>query len=266
MNNSSSFRFTFMLKFVGVILLAAVVFSSMAALAVETTAPAPPPDAVHPVKSPPGPRHEQDAVTPKLKDPKRHAQFLYRIGEGEIGLLFLGDSITDFWPRVGEFSWLKFAPYHPADFGVSGDCTEHLLWRITNGELDGINPKVVVLMIGTNNIGHYADEKPEWAAAGVKKIVDVIHEKLPTTKVLLLGVFPRGDKDSHERQAVDQINVIISGLDNGNTTRYLDIGKVFLDADGELPPDVMPDKLHPTAKGYDLWYDAMKPLLEAMMK
>ena len=212
------------------------------------------------------PRTEADAVTPAVKDPHRHKQFLYRITQGEVGLLFLGDSITDGWPRGGEWSWLKFAPYKPADFGIGGDRTEHLLWRITNGELDGIKPKVTVLMIGTNNIGHFNDEKPEWAAAGVKKILEVVHEKLPETKVLLLGVFPRSTPGTPHRQAVEEINKIIATYADGEKTKYLDISKSFLDEQGNIPDDVMPDKLHPNAKGYDIWYEAMWPTLEQMLK
>ena len=216
--------------------------------------------------TPPPTRTAESAVTPQVKDQNRHEQFLYRIKQGPIGLLFMGDSITDWWPRTGEFSWLKFAPYQPADFGISADKTEHVLWRITHGELDGIHPKVVVLMIGTNNIGNEPIDTPEWAANGVKKIVEVIHEKLPETKVLLLGVFPRDTTQNPRRAAVAHINAFIQKLDDGNKTRFIDITRAFLDEHGELPNDVMPDKLHPTAKGYDLWYDAMKPLLDEMMK
>lgn len=206
-------------------------------------------------------------MTPSVKDPQRHQKFLERIKQGgPIDLLFIGDSITDFWPGRGKDSWAKFAPYHPADFGISADRTEHVIWRLTNGELDGIHPKVAVVMIGTNNIGHFKDEKPEWAAAGVTKILDLIHEKLPQTKVLLLSVFPREGKDSPHRKAVEQINQIIAKLDNGKTVRYLDIGGKFLDESGQIPKDVMQDGLHPTAKGYDIWYDAMHPLLDEMMK
>ncbi len=186
-----------------------------------------------------------------------------RIKQGPVGLLFLGDSITDGWRGGGKATWAKYAKYDPANFGISGDRTEHVLWRITNGELDGIKPKVAVLMIGTNNIG---GDTPEWIAAAVKKIVDSIHAKLPETKVLLLAVFPRDAKDSGNRKRVMAINEIISKLDDGKTTRYLDIGKVFLDADGQIPKDIMNDGLHPTAKGYELWYDAMQPTLEAMLK
>ncbi len=232
--------------------------------------PAAPP-AAPPAASPPAAKAQQQrtaesAVTPAVKDRHRHDQFLYRIKQGEVGLLFLGDSITDAWPRTGEWSWLKFAPYKPADFGISGDRTEHLLWRITNGELDGISPKVTVVMIGTNNIGHSSDEKPEWAAAGVKKVLETIHAKLLQTKVLLLGVFPRSTPGSPHRVAVEEINKLIALYADGEKTRYLDISKSFLDPSGNIPDDVMPDKLHPNAKGYDIWYEAMNPVLSEMLK
>lgn len=218
-----------------------------------------------PTPPPRPPRKPEDAITPAVKNPERHDKFLERIKQGDIDLVFLGDSITDGWPRGGEKSWLKFAPYKPANFGISGDRTEHVLWRITNGELDGIHPKLVVIMIGTNNIGQNADEKPEWAAAGVKKIVDTVREKLPKAKILLLAVFPRGEAASAQRKAVGEINEIIVKLADDKTVRYLDIGKVFLNDQGEIPADVMPDKLHPNAHGYDLWYDAMGKTVAEMM-
>ena len=141
------------------------------------------------------PRTAEDAVTPAVKDEPRHEQFLKRAAEGNIDLLLLGDSITDVWPSRGLDSWQKLQPYKPADFGISGDRTEHLLWRITHGELDNIHPKVVMILIGTNNVGHFTDEQPEWAAAGVAKIVQTVREKLPDSKILLLAIFPA----RHER-------------------------------------------------------------------
>ncbi len=209
------------------------------------------------------PRTPESAQTPQIKSPDRHKDFLFRITQGDVGLLFMGDSITDFWPSRGQYSWLKFAPYSPADFGISADKTEHVLWRVENGELDGIHPKVMVLMIGTNNDGV---DQPQWIASAVEKIVAVTHEKLPATKVLLLGIFPRGKHGNQATLVNQQVNDLISKLDNGKTVRYLDIGKVFLDANGDVPPEIMPDGLHPNPHGYDLWYAAMKPLLDQMMK
>lgn len=214
------------------------------------------------------PRTESSAITPSVKDPNRHEGFLNRIKEGPIGILFLGDSITDGWPGGGKDSWDKFAPYHPADFGISVDRTEHVLWRITNGELDGItpNPKVVVIMIGTNNIGHFGDEKPEWAAGGVKAIVDTVRQKLPDSKILLLAIFPRENHDSPNRLRVNEVNKIIAHLDDGKTIRYLDFGAKYLDENGDVRRDLMPDQLHPNAQGYEIWYEAMEPLLKEMMQ
>jgi lysophospholipase L1-like esterase len=246
-----------------------------------SSAPASAQPAATPASSPstrpaPKPRTPDDAVTPQVKSPgtegflRRHEQFLKRKAEGPIDLLFIGDSITDFWPRRGKDSWQKFEEkYHPADFGISGDRTEHVLWRLDNGEIDGItpNPKVVVIMIGTNNIGHFPDEKPAWAAAGIIKIVQTVRTKLPDSKILLLGVFPRDTKDSPRREKVKQINDIISKLDDGGRhVKYLDIGDKFLDSNGEIPQDVMRDKLHPTTQGYDIWYGAIEPTLDELMK
>ncbi|HET6250223.1 MAG TPA: GDSL-type esterase/lipase family protein [Tepidisphaeraceae bacterium] len=212
-------------------------------------------------------RTEQSAVTPEKGNDARQKQFIERGKDKNIKLVFLGDSITDFWMNRGKKVWDEYyTKYDAADFGVSGEHTEHVLGRIDHGLLDDVRPKVVVIMIGTNNIGHYADEKPEWVAEGVKKIVETVHQKLPEAKVLLLGVFPRDGKDSSSRKKVEEINAIISKLDDGKTTRYLDIGSKFLDEKGELPKDIMPDKLHPTEKGYKIWAEAMQPLLDEMMK
>ena len=213
------------------------------------------------------PRSAEDAITPSANvDAGRHQQFMARKAQGEIGLLFLGDSITDFWPANGSASWLKFAPYHPADFGISGERTEGVLAQITHEELDGIAPKVTVIMIGTNNIGHFQDEKPEWTAAGVKKIVEAVHAKLPQTSVILLGVFPRGAIADPLRAKVTEINKLIASLDDGNKTHFMDIGKVFLDEKGNIPADVMPDGLHPNSHGYDLWYESIHAQIEELMK
>lgn len=223
--------------------------------------------AVLPAGEPPPPRTPELSTTPNNRNAKRHEGFLARIKQGPVGLLFLGDSITDGWPGRSKETWAKFAPYQPANFGISGERTEDVLWRITNGELDGIDPKAVVIMIGTNNIGHFADEKPEWVANGVKKILEVVHEKLPKTKILLLGVFPRGaTKDDGKRQRVDAINALIKNFADGKTVTWLDVGPKFLDAQGNLPKEIMPDALHPNAQGYQIWFDTMWPVLEPMLQ
>jgi lysophospholipase L1-like esterase len=212
------------------------------------------------------PRKAEDASTPLETNPDRHAQFLVRAKEGDIDVLFLGDSITDQWPQVGEWSWLKLAHYNPANFGIGGDRTEHLLWRLEHGELQGIAPKLVVLLIGTNNIGHVHDERPEWIAAGIKKIVETIRRELPRSKILLLGIFPRGLPASRQRSSVDAVNREIRQLDDGVQIRFLDLDAQFLDQAGNLRSEIMPDGVHLSAKGYELWYRALEPLLAEMAK
>ena len=191
-----------------------------------------------------------------------HKAFMERKKQ-PIGVLFLGDSITAGWGSAQKIWKEHFGKYDPANFGIGGDRTQHVLWRIEQGELDGITPKVVVLMIGTNNIGSPADQ----IAAGVTKIVNSIHAQLPETKVLLLAIFPRGNKaDNPMRLKQQQVNQIISKLDDGNKTRYLEIWKQFLTENGTLTKDIMPDLLHPNAKGYQIWAETMQPLLDEMMK
>lgn len=216
----------------------------------------------------PAPKTEKDSTQIQAAFQKAHESFLARGKAGKIGVLFLGDSITAGWGRAKDTWDAHYGKYDPANFGIGGDRTQHVLWRIANGELDGISPKVVVLMIGTNNSGAYSAEE---IARADRKIVTEIHAKLPDTKVLLLGVFPRGadpkdPKVAATRAKLKAVNADIAKLDDGNKTRYLDIGDKFLDAEGNLPPDIMPDALHPNAKGYQIWADAMQPLLDEMMK
>jgi lysophospholipase L1-like esterase len=212
------------------------------------------------------PRNEKDAITPVAKDPDRHAEFLERSKQGNIDVVFLGDSITNYWASVGEESWRKFLPYKPVNFGIDGDCTEHLLWRVEHGELDAISPKVVVLLIGSNNVFYYDDETPEWTARGIEKIVTVIQKRAPAAKVLLFGIFPRDEKGSRVRQTITAVNREIQHLDDGVDVRFVDISSQFLDGDGNIPADIMPDQVHLSAKGYDVWYGSLEPILTEMMK
>jgi lysophospholipase L1-like esterase len=204
---------------------------------------------------------------------KRHEKFVAEAHKGDVDLLFLGDSITDFWRVRGAAVYQKyFANLKIANFGISGDRTEHVLWRMQQGELDGIHPKAIMLMIGTKNIGMerdglYARDTPHEAAEGVKAIVAGLRAKLPDAKILLLAVFPRGHLPTDPgRIAAGQINPEIQGLDDGDHVRYLDIGKRFLTADGVLEPTIMPDFLHPSAAGYEIWAQAVKEPLAEMMK
>lgn len=194
----------------------------------------------------------------------RHEQFVELAKKGGVDVYFEGDSITDFWRSAGKSVWEKeFAPLKAANFGIWGDYTQHVLYRITHGELEGVKPKVVVLMIGTNNAGGYPAKD---VAAGIKAIVDSFHEKLPEARILLLGIFPRG-ATAHDplRQKVDDINKIIAGLDDGQSVRFLNINAKFLDKDGNLSKEVMPDLIHPNAKGYQIWADAIREPLKEML-
>jgi lysophospholipase L1-like esterase len=187
-----------------------------------------------------------------------HERFLSEAKKGDVGLLFLGDSITQGWNN--NKVWKRYyAPRKAANFGIGGDRTQHVLWRIQNGELDGIHPGAVVLMIGTNNAG---SNSPEQIAQGVEAIVKELRSRLPDAKILLLGVFPRGEKpDNRLRHRVAQVNEIISGLGDGKVVHYLDIGQAFLNPDGTISRSIMPDFLHLTEHGYRLWAEAMEPTL-----
>jgi beta-glucosidase len=203
----------------------------------------------------------------------RHEKFLKdkteALAKGPIQFVAVGDSITDGWRnKNGKETWEKaFGAYNPYNIGIGGDRTQHVLWRIDEGELDGINPnpKVAMLMIGTNNISNPSDEA---IADGIKACVEDIHKHLPQTKILLLAVFPRKPEATDPvRARIKHINEIISKLDDGGkTVKYLDIGDKFLESDGKLPPTIMPDYLHPNAKGYEIWAEAVKPTLDKMMK
>ena len=207
----------------------------------------------------------------------KHEAILARGKSGPIGLLFLGDSITERW-RVAPDIWEHYyGNYQPANFGIGGDRTQHVIWRIEHGELDGISPKVVVLMLGTNNSLDYTAEE---IAAADRKIVGMIRAKLPQTKILLLGIFPRGPRDAkggpvteaHVAEAakrmrtIDAVNLDLAKLDDGQNIRFLNINRVFLDTDGRIPTTVMPDQLHPGPAGYQLWADAMQSHLKEMMQ
>lgn len=205
---------------------------------------------------------------------KRHEGFLKDkeelLKKGPIQLVFIGDSITDGWrgAKGKEVFETNYSQYNPYNIGIGGDRTQHVLWRIDHGELDGLepNPKVAMLMIGTNNLG--PNPSNEAISDGVTKIVTEIHQKLPSTKVLLLAIFPRGAAaDNPFRARIKSINETLAKLDDGGkSVKYLDIGDKFLDKDGTLPKDVMPDALHPNAKGYGIWAEAVKPTLEELMK
>ena len=181
-------------------------------------------------------------------------------------VIFIGDSITQGWEKDGLEVWQRhYAARHALALGFGGDRTENVLWRLQHGEIDGIAPKVAVLMIGTNNTGHRAED-PQTTAAGIKRLLDEIHQRLPNTKVLLLAIFPRGEKpDDYLRGLNERVNELIKGYADGRQVFFLDINQSLVNPDGTLSRDVMPDLLHPNNKGYGLWAKSMEPTLEKLL-
>lgn len=202
----------------------------------------------------------------------RHAQFNVVSQKGEAELVFLGDSITQGWEGAGRQVWeQKWAPLKAANFGIGGDRTEHVLWRLENGNFDGLKPKAIVLMIGTNNTGH---QKPggyqspaELTASGVKVILEKLKAKCPDAKILLLGIFPRGaDSNDAFRKQNEATNALIKANADDQTVFYMDISQKFLQPDGALTQEIMPDRLHLSPKGYEIWADAIEPKVKELLK
>jgi beta-glucosidase len=179
--------------------------------------------------------------------------------------VFLGDSISDFWQSVGASSWSgQIAPMHVANLGIAGNTTANVLWQVDSGELAG-RPKVVVLEVGTNNLG-LLHQSPTEVAAGIAADVAAIRAASPGSQVVLMGLFPRGTggTDLLTREAA-AVNGAIAGLDDGRHVHDLNISPEFLNADGSLNNSLFIDALHPDAQGYQRWAGALSPLLGALL-
>lgn len=206
----------------------------------------------------------------------RHEQVLERIAQGDVDLLMIGDSITHSWEDTGKAVWDQYyAPRNAVNMGFSGDRTQHVLWRLGHGEIDGISPKLAVLMIGTNN-SNGDDNTAGEIADGIKAICARIRAKLPKTKILILAIFPRGDAEQRkdkQHDAVfndqwaknDKASELASQIADGKHIFYLDINKAFLDENGVLTQEIMPDLLHPNEKGYKIWAEAMESTIKKLM-
>jgi beta-glucosidase len=208
-----------------------------------------------------------DAVVPVPREGgwmTRHNAFNERVKQGNVDLIFIGDSITQGWERAGKAVWDEYyAKRNAVNLGIGGDRTQHVLWRLDNGNIDGISPKLAVLMIGTNNSGANTSEQ---IAAGVTAIVEKLRTKLPRTKVLILGIFPRGpDRNDPKRQVNEGANAVIQKLADGQMVHYLDIGPSFLAADGTLSKEVMPDLLHLNEKSYRTWAESIEPKVKELI-
>jgi len=217
-----------------------------------------------------------DAVIPVPRDGnwmRRHDSFNERVKQGKTDLVFIGDSITQGWEGAGKNVWQEFyAKRNAVNLGIGGDRTQHVLWRLDHGNIDWtrdsgnierINPKLAVLMIGTNNSG---TNSPGQIADGVKAIVEKLRTKLPDTKVLILAIFPRGEnKDDVKRKVNEWANQTIQKLADDKAVYYLDIGPKFLEADGTLSKEVMPDLLHLNEASYRTWAEATEPKVKELL-
>ena len=190
------------------------------------------------------PRHEA-----KLAEVRAHREAGRRVD-----LVFLGDSITQGWENEGKRPWADhFARYNAVALGFGGDRTENLLWRLQHGELDGMSPKAVVMMIGTNNTGDRLED-PALTLAGIQRNLDEIRQRQPQAKVLLLALFPRDEKpDGLLRRHNAQVNALLPALADGRQVVFLDIGRALTNPDGTLSKDILPDWLHLSEQGYEIW-------------
>ncbi len=190
---------------------------------------------------------------------ERHVRTVERLRHGPADLIFIGDSITQGWEADGQRIWNAFYRHrHAANLGFNGDQTDNVLWRLQNGELDGITPKLAIVMIGTNNATRREDP-PEETAAGIQAILTTIRTRLPGSKILLLAIFPRGlSADDPLRRVNDEVN--------DRLRAFADQRQIFfLDRAGRLSEDVMPDALHPNERGYRIWADGMEGLVTQLM-
>jgi (4-O-methyl)-D-glucuronate---lignin esterase len=201
--------------------------------------------------------------------PAHHA-LLEKAKQGTIDVYFLGDSITRRWQGTDypehKRNWdQNFFGWNAADFGWGGDTTRNVLWRLKNHELDGLHPKVVVLMIGTNNLGKdppsNREATVEDVAKGIRAILDLVQEKAPAAKIVLMGITPRNDRgDAALMPTIDEINARISQFADGKKVVYLNINDKLANQEGVLVEGMTEDGLHLSNKGYQIWADALKPL------
>jgi len=195
----------------------------------------------------------------------RHNAVNERVKQGNVDLIFIGDSITHSWEGGGKELWAEYyAPRNAVNMGFSGDRTQHVLWRLENGNIDGISPKAAVIMIGTNN-SNGKDNTAEEIADGMIGICKKLRKELPKMKILLLAVFPRGEKPNSQREKIAKANDLAGKIADGKMIHYLDIGPKFLEPDKSLSKEIMPDYLHLTPKGYKIWAEAIEPKVKELM-
>jgi lysophospholipase L1-like esterase len=185
--------------------------------------------------------------------------------KGDVELIFVGDSITERWETTGQRVWQKYyADRNALNLGVGADCTQQVLWRLENGNLEQIRPRAVVLMIGTNNLG-VCGNSPQEVIAGIAAIVAKLQEKLPRVKILLLDILPRGQDASELHAEILRVNDSLQDMQDGVEVVYLPIGRFFLTPEGTISPSIMPDFLHLSPAGYEIWAARMEASLAALL-
>lgn len=197
----------------------------------------------------------------------RHKEKVALAQQGNVDLLLVGDSITHGWEQSGATVWQAFfGDINTLNIGFSGDRTENVLWRLQHGEVEGIKPKLTIMMIGTNNTGHRMDS-PEDIASGVNAILDEFEQRIPDSKVLLLAIFPRGAKpDDEMRINNNAANMLLERLAKNRGVMFANINSLFLTDNQVLLPSVMPDLLHPKEDGYKIWAEALTPYIEKYVR
>jgi beta-glucosidase len=186
---------------------------------------------------------------------ERHESMNAKARQGKVDLIYIGDSIVQRYEGVGKPVWDHYyAPRNALNLGISGDRTQHVIWRLDHGNIDSINPKLAIVMIGQNNGGHNSATE---IAEGVTEVVKRIRTKLPDTIILLLGIFQRREKPTPERAVLAEANQIISKLADSSIS-YMDINSVFVQPDGTIPASLMPDYEHPSELGFKRWAEAIE--------
>lgn len=214
---------------------------------------------------------DRPAPRPDANSQTAHRELLEKARSGRIDVYFVGDSITRRWGALDYPEFLahwreNFSGWNAANFGWGGDRTEHILWRLEDGELDGVDPKIIVVQAGANNVGREpgGESKVADVTRGIKAIVDRCRAKAPRATIVLTAIFPRNDSLAVLPE-INAINRSIATLADGRQVRYLDVNDKLADSDGRIFDGMMVDGLHPTIRGYQVWADGLKPIFTEIL-
>jgi lysophospholipase L1-like esterase len=213
--------------------------------------------------------HSADEPAPRPDQGWQNRQKLLNQRVAEVGtkalIIFIGDSITQGWEGAGKDVWAHYyAGRNAVNLGIGGDRTQHVLWRLDHGNIDGLKPKAAVVMIGTNN-SNGEDNTPGQIVEGVRAIVQKLRDKLPETKVLLVAIFPRNENFSPQRGKILQVNQVLRKLADNRDIFWVDFGHRFVNEEGLIPAALMPDYLHLTQRGYEIWAESMERRIASIL-